>query len=149
MAGAKRSSNGSWPKRAESATQTLTAPGTVTASQPNVGILSRDANRCAVHASGEHPEAFRPTSSSPSHRMKNASLPTPLLFGSTTVSVMALACAASTALPPATRAPMPAWVASGWDVATRLSALTGERCDTQGWLGSYIFADPLKSRAWE
>ena len=95
-----------------------TAPGTVTVSQPWAGICVRPANRSASHAAGARPDAFRPCRRSPSHTIANASLPTPFMFGSTTVSVMAAARAASTALPPRRRASMPAAVASGWDVAT-------------------------------
>ena len=57
-------------------------------------------NRSSVQPSGDRPEAFRPWSSLPSHRMANASLPIPLPVGSTTVSVIAVAIAASAALPP-------------------------------------------------
>ena len=53
----------------------------------------------------------------------------PLLTGSTTVSVMAAAMAASTALPPANSMRSPAWAASGCDVATALRASTGLRAD--------------------
>jgi hypothetical protein len=54
--------------------------------------------------------------------MANASLPMPFIVGSTTVKVMALAMAASTALPPLSNAVSPAWVARGCDVATILRA---------------------------
>jgi hypothetical protein len=41
------------------------------------------------------------------------------------VSVMAVARAASTALPPFSSIRSPAWAASGWEVATTLRAKTG------------------------
>ena len=44
--------------------------------------------------------------------------PRPFMVGSTTVSVIAQASAASTALPPLARACRPAWAANGCDVAT-------------------------------
>jgi len=59
--------------------------------------------------------------------MQNASLPIPLLVGSTTVSVIAAASAASTALPPASSMLSPACAASGCDVATTFLASTGMR----------------------
>ena len=49
----------------------------------------------------------------------------PLLHGSTTVSAIAVASAASTALPPRGSIAMPACVASGCDVATTLRAKIG------------------------
>jgi hypothetical protein len=57
--------------------------------------------------------------------MAKQSLPMPLLVGSTTVSVMAVATAASTALPPFASMERPAWTASGWVVATTFRARTG------------------------
>ena len=53
----------------------------------------------------------------------------PLLQGSTTVSAIAVARAASTALPPRASIAMPAWVASGCEVATALRAKIGWRCE--------------------
>ncbi len=64
--------------------------------------------------------------------MAKASLPIPLLVGSTTVRVIAVASAASTALPPCFSACNPAWAANGCDVATTFSASTGIRCDRYG-----------------
>jgi len=61
--------------------------------------------------------------------MANASLPMPLLVGSTTVSAIAVARAASTALPPLASMRRPAAAASGWLVATTLRARTGMRCE--------------------
>jgi len=52
-----------------------------------------------------------------------------LLQGSTTASVIAIASAASTALPPRDNIAAPAWVASGCDVATALRAKMGWRRD--------------------
>jgi hypothetical protein len=61
--------------------------------------------------------------------MANASLPIPLLLGSTTVSVMAVAYAASTALPPFLSALIPACTANGCEPATIFFAKTGDRFD--------------------
>ena len=72
----------------------------------------------AESARGAGPDAFRPCSFSPSHTIAKASLPMPFEVGSTTVRVIAVASAASTALPPACRAASPACAASGWLVAT-------------------------------
>src|SRR5262245_16569659 len=129
MAGSKRSANGSLPKRSDSATQAETAPGTVTASQPLVGIALLPLKRSSVQPSGDRPDAFKPCSLLPSHRMANASLPIPLLVGSTTVSAIAAASAASTAFPPLYNMLNPAWAASGCDVATALRARIGIRWD--------------------
>jgi hypothetical protein len=59
--------------------------------------------------------------------MQNASLPMPLLVGSSTVSEIAVASMASTALPPLSSMRRPACAASGCDVATALRASTGMR----------------------
>lgn len=59
--------------------------------------------------------------------MAKASEPMPLETGSTIVSVMAVAMAASTALPPSASIRRPAWAASGCDVHTMFSATTGLR----------------------
>ena len=77
-----------------------TAPGTVTVSQPKRGIDFLLEKCSGVHALGDLPEAFNPTRFFPSHKIANASLPIPLLTGSTTVNVIAVANAASIALPP-------------------------------------------------
>ena len=61
----------------------------------------RRRNARRSHAAGERPDAFRPCSDVPSHRMRTRREPRPLPVGSTTVSAMAAARAASTALPPA------------------------------------------------
>ena len=127
IAGASRVSNGRVPKRAFSAIQAPTAPGTVTASHPRSGIASRPAKRSGLQPAGERPEALRPCSSDPSQRIAKASEPRPLPVGSTTVSAAAAASAASTALPPSRSISSPAWAASGCEVATTLSAITGER----------------------
>ena len=97
------------------------------ASQPRVGIAVCPLKRSRFHAAGERPEAFSPWSFFPSHRMQNASLPMPLLVGSTTVSVIAAASAASTALPPFCIMLRPACAASGCEVATTFFASTGMR----------------------
>jgi len=49
----------------------------------------------------------------------------PLLHGSTTVSVIAVASAASTALPPRASIATPAWLASVCDVETTFAANNG------------------------
>ena len=51
------------------------------------------------------------------------------MFGSTTVSVMAVAKAASMALPPRRMTSMPAAAANGCEVATTLPVNTGARRD--------------------
>ena len=76
-------------------------PGTVIASTPRSGILPLYFSKYfGVHAAGERPEAFRPCSLPPSQTSAKASEPRPLLHGSTTVSVAAVAMIASTAEPP-------------------------------------------------
>ncbi len=136
MAGSKSVSNGRRPKRPESSTQAETAPGTVTEFQPrgtpppDPGAPAPAASRCfASKAAGERPEALRPCSSRPSHRMQKASEPMPLPVGSRIVMVMAVATAASTALPPFCSMARPAWAASACDVATTLRAITTGRCE--------------------
>jgi hypothetical protein len=59
--------------------------------------------------------------------MAKASLPMPQPLGSTTVSAMAAASAASTALPPASSMRSPACAASGCEVLTTWRPSTGER----------------------
>ena len=118
--------NDSWPKRADRSTQALTAPGTVTLSQPRSGIAP-PGKRSGVQSAGERPEALRPCSARPSHRIAKASLPRPLPVGSTTTRAIAAASAASTALPPRASMVRPAWAASGCEVATMLRAKTGDR----------------------
>ena len=54
--------------------------------------------------------------------MANPSAPMPLLVGSTTVRHIAVATAASKALPPFLSISSPAWAAKGWLVATQLRA---------------------------
>jgi hypothetical protein len=61
--------------------------------------------------------------------MQNASLPIPLLVGSSTVSEIAVARIASTALPPLSSMRRPACAASGCDVDTTLRASVGMRCE--------------------
>jgi hypothetical protein len=53
----------------------------------------------------------------------------PFVTGSTTVSVTAVAIAASTALPPLASMASPACAASGWQVATQLAARIGWRIE--------------------
>ena len=103
------------------------APGTLTEFQPRCGIAFWPANISAVQPAGERPEAFNPCSCLPSHRIANASEPMPLETGSTSVSVIAVARIASTALPPASSMRRPACAASGWEVATTFAASTGLR----------------------
>ena len=85
--------------------------------------------RSGVHAAGERPDALRPCSFLPSHRIANASEPMPLLVGSSTVSAIAVASTASTALPPFISMRKPACAASGCEVATTLRASIGMRCE--------------------
>jgi hypothetical protein len=59
--------------------------------------------------------------------MAKASEPMPLETGSTTVKAIAVAIAASTALPPSASIRRPAWAASGCDVHTTFAARTGLR----------------------
>ena len=78
MAGSSRSANGSLPKRSLSATQAATAPGTLTESQPRIGGALAPSpylrlKYSGVHAAGAGPDAFRPCSCFPSHRMQKAS----------------------------------------------------------------------------
>jgi hypothetical protein len=127
MAGSKSVAKGSLPNRSDTDTQAETAPGTVTASQPCIGIVSNRAYRSCVQAAGDRPEALSPCSSAPSQMIANASEPTPFPVGSTSVSVTAVAIAASAALPPRASIARPACAASGCDVATMLSARTAER----------------------
>ena len=70
-----------------------------------------------------------PCSCLPSHRMAKASLPRPLLTGSTMVMAAAAAIAASTALPPFHSMRRPACAASGCEVETALRAKTGMRVE--------------------
>ena len=106
--------------------QAATAPGTVAEFHPSCGIAG-PVNLSGVQAAGERPEAFTPCSFSPSQMMAKASLPRPLLQGSTTVSVIAVAIAASTALPPFASIESPACAPSGCAVATTFRAITGMR----------------------
>jgi hypothetical protein len=94
---------------------------------PRMGMRERPSKRWGVHAAGARPEAFSPWSAAPSQIWAKASLPMPFMVGSTTVSVMAAAMAASTALPPRRRMRRPAWAARGWEVATVLGAMTADR----------------------
>src|SRR5690349_2909370 len=95
-------------------------------------MLENLAKRSGVQAAGDRPDAFKPCSVEPSHMIANASLPTPLLVGSTIVSVIAAASAASTALPPRSNARIPASTAKGCEVATILRPNTGERREGYG-----------------
>ena len=58
--------------------------------------------------------------------------PRPFMVGSTTVSVIAVAKAASTALPPFCKASIPACVANGCELATAFFARTGARPPPKG-----------------
>ena len=125
IASTKRSSKGRLPNLPESATHCDTAPGTVTESQPRSGMPGRSRNRSGVHAIGARPQAFRPCSAWPSQIIAKPSPPMPFMVGSTTVSVIAAASAASMALPPRAIAAMPACAASGCEHETMLRARTG------------------------
>src|SRR5688572_31772717 len=122
-------------------THALTAPGTVTDSQPRCGMAACCLKRSSDQPAGERPDALRPWSFLPSHRMQNASLPMPLLVGSRTVSAIAVASTASTALPPFIIMRKPACAASGCEVETTLRASTGMRCDGYGNCQSKGFID--------
>src|SRR6185437_17122053 len=126
IAGSKSRSNGNLPNFACNSTQADTAPGTVTAFQPSSGT-PLSPKYSGVHAAGDRPDAFRPCSSWPSHTMANASEPIPLDTGSTTVNAIAVAIAASTALPPSASIRKPACAASGCEVHTTFVASTGFR----------------------
>src|SRR5882672_8339625 len=132
MAGSNRLANGSLPCFFESSTHAETHPGTVTDSHPSVGTDLWSLKRSGVHPAGERPEALSPTRRLPSQRIANTSEPMPLEVGSTTVSVIAAARPASTALPPRASAARPACAASGCDVATTFRARTGMRCEAYG-----------------
>ena len=129
MAGSSRSANGSLPQRSDNAAHPATAPGVVTASQPRSGIAPawRRSKYAGSQAAGATPDALRPCSRSPSHRIANRSLPRPLDTGSTIVNAAAAAIAASIALPPLSSMRRPACDASGCDVETTLRAKTGLR----------------------
>ncbi len=116
------------PNFFDSSTQDDTAPGTDTLFQPRTGIAFCPLKYSGIHAAGERPEAFRPCSLFPSQMMAKASLPMPFEIGSTTVSVIAAASAASTALPPASSIRRPACAASGCEVDTTFRASVGLRC---------------------
>ena len=116
------------PNFFESSTQAETAPGTETLSHPRAGIVLYRLKYSGVHAAGERPEAFRPCSFLPSQMTAKRSLPMPFEIGSTTVSVIAAASAASTALPPASSMRRPAWAARGCEVETTFRASVGRRC---------------------
>src|SRR5947207_16009618 len=66
--------------------------------------------------------------------MAKASEPMPLLQGSRTVRLMAVARMASTALPPFRSMRRPACAARGWEVATMLLAKMGTRREGYGWV---------------
>ena len=129
MAGSNKSANGSLPYSLDNSTHAETQPGTVTAFQPRIGMVCASLKRSGVHAAGARPEAFRPRSFLPSHKMAKASEPMPLLVGSSTVRAMAVAITASTALPPFNSMRRPACAASGCEVDTQLRARIGMRCE--------------------
>src|SRR5438552_1091162 len=135
MAGRSTCSNGSRPKRACRSRQAPGAPGIVTAPQPRAGtaLCPAERNRSIVSEPGARPEALRPCSFCPSHTIAKASEPMPFEHGSTTVSMAAVATAASTALPPARSVSRPAWAARCWLVATTpCRTTTGMRRDGYG-----------------
>ncbi len=127
MAGPNKSAKGSLPKRSDSVTQAETQPGTLTEFQPRCGMVLWSLKNSGVQAAGERPEAFKPCSLAPSQTIANASLPRPLETGSSTVSAIAVASAASMALPPCCSMRSPACAASGCEVATMLRARMGLR----------------------
>src|SRR5262249_57604138 len=103
------------------------ARGRVTLSQPGCGTLFSPAKSSGVHAAGERPEAFRPRSSLPSQTIAKRSEPIPFEIGSTTVSVIAVASAASIAFPPSASTRAPACAASGWEGEATFAAIVGRR----------------------
>ncbi len=90
--------------------------------------LGRRRAAASVSARGDRPDALRPCSRSPSQTIANRSEPMSFEPGWTTVSAIAVAIAASTALPPRPQTASPAEAASGWLVATTpRAAKTGWR----------------------
>src|SRR5690606_38208346 len=106
--------------------------GTVTESHPFWGMASIPLNRSGLQPAGARPEAFRPCRPSGALTIAKASLPIPQPVGSTTVSAMAAATAASTALPPACNIASPACGAKGCEVLTILRPRTAERAEAKG-----------------
>ena len=129
MASSNNWAKGKRPNRDDNSTQALTAPGTGTESHPSRGISVLPRNLSALRAAGDRPEAVRQCNWLPSHTMANASLPRPLLVGSTTYNAMAVATAASTELPPFLSTLMHACTARGCEIATMFFAKTGDRFD--------------------
>jgi len=125
--GTNRSANGKRPNFFERLSQASTAPGTVTQSQPDCGISFKPEKCSKFQALGDFPEPFKPHNFFLFQISAKASPPIPLLVGSNTVSAMAVARAASTALPPFISICKPAWAARGCDVATTFCANTGIR----------------------
>ena len=78
---------------------------TAAAAQRRETRFQRDRCRCELgppaRAAGERPDAFNPSSEPWFQTIAKRSEPSPLETGSTTASVIAVATAASTALPPA------------------------------------------------
>src|ERR1700751_1990619 len=126
IAGSKSLSNGSFPNWACSSAHADTAPGTVTEFQPSAGT-ALPPKYSGVQAAGERPDAFSPCKRVPPKPRGKAPEPMPLDTGSTIVSVMAVAIAASTALPPSASIRRPACAASGCDVQTTFVARMGLR----------------------
>ena len=112
--------------------QPETIPGTVTVFQPIRSIAALPAKYSGVQAAGARPEAFIPCSFLPSQIKAKPSPPRPFIVGSTTVSVIAVAKAASTALPPFCKISIPAWVAKGCELAIAFFANTGARPPPKG-----------------
>src|SRR5690606_20171549 len=104
-----------------------TAPGTVTPAQPCGAIGLPAGYADASVPAADRPEALSALSWPSDQTNAKASEPRPLLVGSTTVRVAAVAIAASTALPPRRRISSPACAANGWLVATQRDAKTGMR----------------------
>ena len=116
MAGSNSFSNGSFPNFACRSAQARGAPGTVIGHQPRFGMLVWPAARMAAAevAAGARPDPLMPCKLLPSQTSEKTSPPMPLEHGSTTVSAMPVAIAASTALPPCWSIERPACAASGW-----------------------------------
>ena len=112
IASFRQSSSPSLPCCSASAAHPATAPGTVTDRGPSPAGSSDSTS------AGAGPAASRACTVPPRLTSAKTSPPTPVDIGSQTARTAAAARAASTALPPRSRARNPARVADGWLVAT-------------------------------
>ena len=122
MAGARQSARDMVPKRFSSASQPLGAPGTVTGRAPVSGMVCRPRRWASPRskAAGARPLPLSAVTwpLAASKTRAKQSPPMPVDIGSTTLSMAAVATAASAALPPAIRMRRPAMAARGWLLAT-------------------------------